>query len=115
MKQAGDGVSYSVVITTLSSKADAQSLVRRLVADRLVACGTILENAFSIYEWQGNAEETSEVLVMLKTRHSLWDRLQSVVHELHPYDVPELLEIPVTEGSSAYLGWLAQQTTQEPE
>ncbi len=115
MKKAGEEVTYNVVLTTLSSREDAQSLVRRLVSDRLVACGTIVENAFSIYEWQGKLEETPEVLVVLKTRHELWDRLQSVVHELHPYDVPELLAIPVEKGLPAYLEWLAEQTTQESE
>jgi len=107
--------SYKVVFTTLGSREDALSLVRLLVADRLVACGTILENAVSIYEWQGELEETPEVFVIMKTRTDLWDRLQSVVHELHPYEVPELLAIPITEGLPAYLGWLAEQTTQEQQ
>lgn len=106
-------ISYSVVFTTLRSRADAELLVRRLVTDRVVACGTIVENALSIYEWQGKLEETTEILVMLKTRKDLWDRLQSLVHELHPYDVPELLAIPITEGLPTYLGWLAEQTRQE--
>ena len=108
-------VSYCVVITTLSSMEDAQSLVRRLVKDRLVACGTIVENAISIYEWQGKLEETPEVMVLLKTRQDLWEQLLSVVHKLHPYDVPELLAIPVDGGLPAYLAWLAEQTTQESE
>lgn len=114
MKQEGERVSYSVVFTTLGSREDAQTLVRRLVENRVVACGTIVERAFSIYEWQGKLEESPEVLVMMKTRTELWDRLQSLVCELHPYDVPELLAIPVTKGLPAYLGWLAEQTKEEP-
>lgn len=113
--KAGQDDSFSIAFTTFGNREDAQSLVRRLVADRVVACGTIVDNAFSIYEWQGKLEETPEVLVVLKTRKSHWDQLQSLVHELHPYDVPELLAIPVTEGLPAYLGWLAEQTTQEPQ
>jgi periplasmic divalent cation tolerance protein len=112
-KKAGNTVACHVVLTTLGSKADAQSLVRRLVSERLVACGTIVESAYSVYEWEGRLEETPEVLVILKTRMELWGRLQSVVHELHPYDVPELLAIPVAQGLPAYLGWLAEQTTEE--
>ncbi len=111
----GKDVSYYVVLTTLSSREDAQSLVRRLVTDRLVACGTIVENALSIYEWQGKLEETPEVLVLLKTRQEHWERLRSVVHKLHPYEVPELLALPVDGGLPAYLTWLAEQTTQEPQ
>jgi len=107
----GEDLSYQVVLTTLSNREDARSLVRCLVNDRLVACGTILENALSIYEWQGKLEETPEVLVLLKTRKDLWERIQSVVHKLHPYDVPELLALSVDEGLPAYLAWLAEQTT----
>ncbi len=113
MTKVGKDVAYSVVLTTLGNRVDAQSLVRRLVEDRLVACGTIVENAFSIYEWQGKLEETSEVLVVLKTREDLWDELQKAVRELHPYDVPELLALPVQKGLPAYLEWLAGQTTWE--
>ena len=113
MMHASEDVSYNVVLTTLGSAEDARSLVRRLVTDRLVACGTIVENAFSIYEWQGQLEESHEVLVLLKTRKELWDRLQAAVRELHPYEVPELLALPVEEGLHAYLEWLAEQTTQE--
>lgn len=113
MTKAGKEVAYNIVLTTLGSRDDARSLVRRLVTDRLVACGTVVENAFSIYEWQGKLEETPEVLVVMKTRQDRWDRLQEVVHELHPYDVPELLALPVEKGLPAYLEWLAEQTTQE--
>jgi periplasmic divalent cation tolerance protein len=109
----GKNVSYYVVLTTLSNREDAKSLVRRLVTDRLVACGTIVENALSIYEWQGNLEETPEVLVLLKTRQEHWDQLRSVVHNLHPYEVPELLALPVDAGLPAYLAWLGEQTIQE--
>jgi periplasmic divalent cation tolerance protein len=115
MTKASEDVSYNVVLTTLSSRDDAQTLVRRLVTDRLVACGTIVENALSIYEWQGQLEETPEVLVVLKTREDLWGQLQAVVHDLHPYDVPELLALPIDKGLPTYLGWLAEQTTQESQ
>lgn len=89
--------------------------MRRLVDERLVACGTIVENAFSIYEWQGTLEETEEALVLLKTRKDLWERLRTAIEELHPYDVPELLAVPVDRGLPAYLAWLTDQTTQESQ
>ena len=113
--KSGKEVSFCVVLTTLSNREDAESLVRRLVTDRLVACGTIVENALSIYEWQGKLEETPEVLVLLKTRQEHWEQLRAVVHKLHPYDVPELLALPVDGGLPAYLEWLAEQTTQESQ
>ena len=113
MSKTDNDVGYCVVLTTLNSREDAQTLVRRLVKDRVVACGTIFENALSIYEWQGKLEETQEAVVLLKIRQENWEQLQSVVCKLHPYDVPELLAIPVAGGLPAYLVWLAEQTTQE--
>ncbi len=105
-----DNVSHIVVLTTLPSAEAAKSLVRRLVTDKLVACGTILDRAHSIYRWQGKLEEESEALVILKTRRSRWDALQAAVRELHSYDVPELLALPVETGLQAYLDWVAEQT-----
>ncbi len=105
-----NNVSDVVVLTTLPSAEDARSLVRSLVTDRLVACGTILDHARSIYRWRGKLEETSEALVILKTHSSCWDELQSTIQKLHPYDVPELLALPVEAGLPAYLDWVAEQT-----
>ena len=105
-----NNVSNVVVLTTLPNAEDARSLVRRLVADRLVGCGTILDHAHSIYRWQGELEETSEALVILKTQSGCWDELRSTIQKLHPYDVPELLALPVETGLPAYLDWVAEQT-----
>ena len=107
---SGGRVSALVVLTTLANIEDARSLVSRLVSDRLVACGTIVGNALSVYTWQGKLENTEETLVVLKTTSDRWDDLESVVHELHPYDVPELLALPVVKGLPAYLRWVADQT-----
>ncbi len=113
MPDLDDAVSYCLVLTTFDNREDAESLVTRLVHDRLVACGTIVGNALSIYEWQGTVEQAAEFLVLLKTRSLHWDGIEAVVRELHPYDVPELLTIPIDKGLPAYLAWLAHQTTQE--
>ncbi len=112
---ARDSVPCLVVLTTLASVEDARSLVRRLVTDRIAACGTIVEHVLSIYRWQGNLEETPEVMVILKTRQDRWETLQSTVRELHPYDVPELLALPVEAGLPAYLEWLAGETVEMGE
>lgn len=94
-----------VVLTTLGSSADARDLVRTLVEDRLIACGTMLPAA-SIYRWEGAVHEEEEVVVLLKTDASKWDALSAAVGERHPYDVPELLAFPAEAGSTAYLSWL---------
>jgi periplasmic divalent cation tolerance protein len=98
-----------VVLTTLSSLDDARRLVRALVDERLVACGTALPGGTSVYRWEGAVREEPEVLVVLKTMSSRWDALRDAVRRLHPYDVPELLALPVTDGAEAYLGWLAAE------
>ncbi len=111
----GNNVSHVVVLTTFATAEDAKSLVRRLVTDRLVACGTVLDNACSIYEWKGKLEETPEALVILKTQGDRWQELRSTIERLHPYDTPELLALPVEAGLPAYLEWVVEQTGERPE
>ena len=98
-----------VVLTTLGSIDDARKLVRALVEDRLVACGTLLPGARSIYRWEGSMKEESEVVVLLKTDASKWDALAAAIRRLHPYDVPELLAVPVSRGLDRYLDWLESE------
>ncbi|HVH69422.1 MAG TPA: divalent-cation tolerance protein CutA [Gemmatimonadales bacterium] len=98
-----------VVLTTLASDADARALVADLVAARLVACGTLLPGARSIYRWQGKVTEEAEVVVLLKTDASKWEALSAAVRQRHPYDVPELLALPVARGLDRYLSWLASE------
>lgn len=96
-----------VLLTTIGSAAAARTLIRGLVRDRLVACGTLLPRTTSIYRWEGAVKEESEVVVLLKTDASRWEALSAAVRERHPYDVPELLALPVERGSEDYLSWLA--------
>jgi len=102
--------SYLVALTTLGSVDDARALVRRLVNDRLVACGTIVPGAVSIYRWEGEVTEASEAVVLLKTPADRWPALAAAVRELHPYDVPELIALPVGHGLAAYLDWMRAET-----
>ena len=95
-----------VVFTTLGNEADARQLVHTLLAARLIACGTLLRNARSIFRWEGAVTEESEVLVVLKTEAARWDALAAAVGAHHPYAVPELLALPVQETGAAYLRWL---------
>jgi len=96
-----------VVLTTLASADEARAFVRALVDARLVACGTLLPGATSIYRWEGTITEEPEVVVLLKTDAARWDALATAVQLRHPYQVPELLALPVAHGLPAYLSWLA--------
>ena len=98
-----------LILTTLGSAADARAFVNSLVQDRLVACGTLLPGAASIYRWEGAIQEENEVVVLLKTDASKWDALAAAVEERHPYEVPELLAVPVERGAPSYLSWLASE------
>jgi periplasmic divalent cation tolerance protein len=98
-----------VVLTTLGSEQDAIKLVRALVDARLVACGTLLAGARSIYRWKGEITEEREVVVLLKTDSAKWEALAAAVRAQHPYEIPELLAIPVEHGLDRYLSWLSDE------
>jgi periplasmic divalent cation tolerance protein len=100
-----------VVLTTVASDEEAVKLVRALLERRLIACGTLLPGARSLYRWQGKLADEHEVVVMLKTRSARLDAVRAAFDELHPYKVPELLAIPVTGGLERYLGWINSETS----
>jgi len=100
-----------VVLTTLSTVEDARTLVRALVDERLIACGTLLPGAQSIYRWEGAVKEDAEVVVLLKTDASKWDALAAAIRRLHPYQVPELLALPVSRGLDRYLAWVTSEVS----
>ena len=112
MPQQADG-STLLVLTTLPDREAAAAMVRTLVERRLAACGTLLDGVTSVYRWEGVTEEAREVQVLLKTSTGCWNALRDAVDELHPYDVPELLALPVTAGLPAYLAWVGRETMPE--
>lgn len=102
-----------LVLTTLPSSEEARSFVQRLVEKRLVACGTVVDNVTSVYRWEGAVETATEAQVILKTQRARWDDLREAVEQLHPYDVPELLALPIETGLQAYLDWVGSETTDQ--
>ncbi|HXV85973.1 MAG TPA: divalent-cation tolerance protein CutA [Gemmatimonadales bacterium] len=105
---------YLVALTALGTEAEARLLVRQLVGDRVVACGTVVPGATSVFRWAGEVTESNEVIVLLKTRRERWSALEAAIRERHPYDVPELLALPVEAGLPAYLEWVATETSEAP-
>jgi len=98
------------VFTTAPSAEAGRTIVRALVERRLVACGTVLPGAVSIYRWKGAVEQQDEAVVMLKTTAERWPALAAALPELHPYEVPELIAVPASAGLPAYLQWLSDET-----
>ncbi|HDQ06083.1 MAG TPA: divalent-cation tolerance protein CutA [Candidatus Bathyarchaeota archaeon] len=99
-------MTYNIVFMTAGSRQEAVKIVSTLLKDKLIACGNIIENVSSIFWWQGKIEEEKEVLVIMKSREGLFKKLSKRVTELHSYDVPEILALPIVDGSPSYLEWL---------
>jgi len=87
----------------------AESLADLLVAERLAACVNILPAGRSVYEWQGKVEHETEHLLLIKSRHDRLPALEQRMCEVHPYELPELIAVPITEGLSSYLSWIDRQ------
>ena len=98
-----------VVLMTAPDLHTAEALAGNLVAARLAACASILPGVTSVFWWEGEVQRSSEVLVVMKTPADRVDALISHAAELHPYDVPELLALPVENGLSAYLAWVDRE------
>lgn len=100
----------SIVLSTVPDEATGRRIVGALLEERLVACGSLVPGATSLYRWEGEVRETGELLLLLKTRRSHLDRLTTRLSELHPYEVPEVLSLPVEQGLPAYCRWVTEET-----
>ena len=97
----------AIVLTTLGADADAASLARTLVDERLAACVNVLPVMTSIYRWQGKVEQDREQQIVIKTTADRVPALQTRLRQIHPYELPEFLVIDAT-GSEAYLAWVGE-------
>ena len=98
-----------IVLTTCESSQDAQTIAETLVEKRLAACVNILPGLKSIYRWQGKVENATELLLLIKTRRGLFEQLSAELARIHPYEVPEVIALPLIDGAPAYLGWLEKE------
>lgn len=99
-----------LVFTNLPDADAANTLAALLIERRLAACVNILAPCTSVYRWQGAVETASEVPLLIKTTRARYAELQSAVRDAHPYELPELIAVPVTEGLPGYLTWVAAET-----
>ena len=97
---------YIQVITTTEHKADAETIARLLVEERLAACVQIVGPISSTYRWQGKIETAEEWQCWAKTRRELYEQIEQAIRRLHPYDEPEILAVGILAGSASYLAWL---------
>lgn len=101
---------YVLVLTTLPASADAATFAARLVDERLAACVNVLPPMESVYRWKVQIEREAERQLVIKTAADRLDALTARIHALHPYDVPEVLVLPILDGSQSYLSWITEST-----
>ena len=102
---------YRLVYCTCGSTENAQQIATALVAEQLAACVNILPGIQSIYRWQGQLESATEWLLLIKTRAECLPRLQERVKNLHTYELPEIIAVPIASGYEPYLTWITESVT----
>ena len=100
---------YSIIMTTTDSQEDANRLAELLVTQQLAACVQSLQIT-STYTWQKKLHREAEWLLMIKTRQEQYEVIQNFLMESHSYDTPEIIQVPIDQGSPAYLAWINDQT-----
>jgi len=104
-----------VVLSTCAAEADAERLARALVEGRLAACVNVVPGVRSFYHWKGEIDSGVEFLLIIKTSRDLFPALRDELEKLHPYEVPELLALPVVAGAENYLSWFQANLRGAPE
>jgi periplasmic divalent cation tolerance protein len=100
---------YSMVLTTVDSRETGEKLAFFILEKKLAACIQISEIK-SYYPWEGEIQQEVEHLIRIKTRKSLYKSLEDCISENHPYETPQIIEVPITNGLDSFLGWIDQNT-----
>jgi periplasmic divalent cation tolerance protein len=103
-----------LVLTSLPDADSAQRIARLLVEQHLAACVNILAPCTSVYRWQDNIETATEVPLLIKTSLLCYPALQAALTEAHPYELPEIIAVPIHKGLPAYLSWVGAETVERP-
>ena len=99
-----------LVITNTPDRATAERIAEALVTERVAACVNILAECTSVYRWEGKLERAGEVPLLIKTSRAAFPRLEAELRKLHPYELPEIIAVPVTVGLPEYLDWVVSET-----
>ena len=104
-----------VVLSTCGSAEDAARIARALVERKLAACVNVMPAVRSFYRWKGTIEDEQESLLVIKSSRALFDQLRAEIEKLHSYEVPEIIAVPIVDGSEGYLEWLERELAAKPE
>jgi periplasmic divalent cation tolerance protein len=102
-----------IVITNAPDRDVALKIARGLIERKLAACVNILAECTSVYRWQGKLETATEVPLLIKTRAAIYSELEAAIKSLHPYELPEIVAVPIECGLPAYLEWMGAETVTE--
>ena len=97
---------YIIILVTAKDKVEAEAISQALLKEHLIACANIVSPVTSFFWWQGKVDGAQECLIVMKSRLDLFAQVAERVRGLHSYEVPEVLAVPIVEGSAAYLGWM---------
>jgi periplasmic divalent cation tolerance protein len=97
---------YIQVITTVSKKSDAEKIAKALIDKKLAACVQIGGPIKSIYRWKGKIETAKEWICVIKTRKNLYEKVEAAIKKIHPYEVPEIIAVPIGAANKDYLKWI---------
>lgn len=101
-------MAYSLILSTAPSKNEAQTIARALVERRLVACVNIVGPIDSVYRWKDEVESAQEFLMVIKTESAYFEKVQNTIRQLHSYELPEVIEVDIKNGSPEYLKWISE-------
>lgn len=103
-------MTYCVIYSTTANKEDAIEISKHLVKEKLIACCNIIQNVTSVYEWENELCVEEEYLLIMKTKTELFLNVEQEIKKLHKYETPEIISIPIEQGSKEYLNWVEKQT-----
>lgn len=101
---------YCIINCTTSSKVNAMEISEYLIENKLAACVNIIPNIVSVYKWEGKIVEGQEFLMVIKTKQSLFKKVEKAIIERHEYELPEIVATPIVKGNKEYLKWLKSET-----
>ena len=101
---------YIIVLNTCNSTDIASLIADTLVSQKLAACVNMINGVESVYQWQGKIERDKEILLIIKTKRALFSQIEQTIQELHDYELPEIIAVPIETGEKSYLNWIQSAT-----
>ena len=100
---------FIMIITTVNSDSAAKKIAQALIEEKLAACVNIIPSVTSIFRWEGKVSTESELILIAKSKEKLFDEIKDKILSLHPYKLPEIITVPIVDGSKEYLKWVEDE------